>query len=137
MTAAKERGTKTETAVVKYLVAEGWKTAERRATRGKLDAGDVAGIPGVCIEIKGDRSNALGKWRTETIVEARNAKANFFMLVVRRDYKKTESWDAYIPAHFLMPELGGVIDLQEAAGWVHMELQLAVKVMRAVGQRFP
>lgn len=52
MSANKRKGTAAESAVVAYLQAHGAIHAERRALRGKHDRGDVAGIPGVVIEVK-------------------------------------------------------------------------------------
>ena len=52
MSAAKRKGTAAESAVVAYLRDRGAIHAERRALAGANDRGDVAGIPGVCIEVK-------------------------------------------------------------------------------------
>jgi Holliday junction resolvase len=48
---SKDKGTAAEREVVRYLQTW-WPAAERRALSGNKDKGDVAGIPGVCIEIK-------------------------------------------------------------------------------------
>lgn len=49
----KDIGTADETAVVRYLRERGWVGAERRALRGGHDCGDITGLPGVMIEVKG------------------------------------------------------------------------------------
>lgn len=52
MSAAKRKGTAAESAVVAYLRDAGAVHAERRSLNGAKDRGDVAGIPGVVIEVK-------------------------------------------------------------------------------------
>lgn len=52
MSAAKRKGTAAESAVVAYLRERGAIHAERRALNGANDRGDIAGLPGVCIEVK-------------------------------------------------------------------------------------
>lgn len=52
MSKNRAKGTAAETAVVRYLNYVGAIHAERRALRGKDDRGDIAGIPGVVIEVK-------------------------------------------------------------------------------------
>lgn len=133
MSKSRARGTDTETKVVRYLVSEGFYRAERRALKGKLDEGDVTGIEGVCIEVKGDRSNKLSAWKAETIEEAGNARVPMYLLVVRVDYKPVERWEAHVPWNLLgNPEmvLGG--DLEDYQ-WVRMDLRLAVRWLKAMG----
>lgn len=83
-------GTRAETAVVRYLQANGWPNAERRRLRGRLDAGDITGTPGVCIEVKGGdqaryaSDNDIADWLAETWVERGNADADVGVLVVQR-----------------------------------------------------
>jgi hypothetical protein len=83
-------GTAAETAVVRYLQANGFPHAERRALRGELDAGDVTGCPGICIEVKGGgaaRSASDGDvtaWMEEVRAEALNADAQIGFLVMQR-----------------------------------------------------
>ncbi len=42
MSKSKQKGTAAETAVVKYLKANGFPKAERRALQGNLDKGDIS-----------------------------------------------------------------------------------------------
>jgi hypothetical protein len=46
-------GTYAETAVVRAIVPRGFPLAERRSLRGRHDAGDITGTPGVCWSVKG------------------------------------------------------------------------------------
>ncbi len=52
MSKSKQKGTAAETAVVKYLKANGFPKAERRALQGSLDKGDISGIDDVVLEVK-------------------------------------------------------------------------------------
>lgn len=71
----KTKGTQAETAVVTYLIDNGFPAAERRALNGNQDRGDVAGVPGVCIEVKNQRDFELAAWVDEASREGRMAHA--------------------------------------------------------------
>lgn len=120
MSAAKKKGTAAEREVVNYL-KRWWPDAERRALSGNKDKGDVAGIPGVVVEVKAAARQELPKWQRETLAERRNADAQRCVLVVKRAYKPVKEWDAYLP--------WDVIGAGGAEGWVRMDLQLAVSFL--------
>jgi len=65
VSASKAKGTAAETAVVRFLQANGHPGAERRALAGAQDRGDVAGIPGVVIEVKDCQRMELAAWMNE------------------------------------------------------------------------
>lgn len=69
LNAAKTRGTRAETAVVRTLRAAGFVHAERRALNGSQDRGDIAGIPGLVIEVKNHARLALAEWVAEMETE--------------------------------------------------------------------
>lgn len=119
MTASKQKGTTAEREVVRYL-QQWWPAAERRALSGNKDKGDVAGIPGVVVEVKAAKAQQLAAWKRETLVESANADVRNCVLVVKRPYKAVAEWDAYLPWDVLTP------GFRSAAGWVRMDLQLAV-----------
>jgi hypothetical protein len=130
---AKARGRETENMVVGYLNDHGYPHAERRRLKGSADQGDITGIPGVVIEVKGDRSNRIREWKAETKVEAANAGAAFSVLVVRVQHKPVEDWDWYIPWN-------QVDSVQLTLGWptedwqwVRMSGRLVTELMKAVG----
>lgn len=77
MSVAKARGTRAESDVVTYLMMNGFPDAERRALRGALDAGDVAGVRDAVIEVKdhADRQR-LAEWMAELEAELRAAGAS-------------------------------------------------------------
>ena len=58
---SRDKGTSWETQVVRFLQEHGWPLAERRARRGTRDAGDVAGVAGVCIEVKAEKRITLSE----------------------------------------------------------------------------
>lgn len=69
---SKMRGTQWESALVAYLIAQGWPHCERRALNGSLDRGDIAGVAGVMIEAKNCKAITIPAW----IDEAQAQKAN-------------------------------------------------------------
>src|SRR5690606_15879618 len=85
---SKDIGTRAETAVAKYLRANGFEHAERRALRGAADAGDITGTPGICWEVKARKrpisDTDVAAWLAETETEAAAADAEIGVLVVRR-----------------------------------------------------
>lgn len=119
-TKSKAKGTTAEREVVRYL-QNWWPAAERRALSGNKDKGDVAGIPGVVVEVKAAKTLQLAAWKRETLVERQNAGVPYCALVVKRPYKAVSEWDAYLPWDVIGP--GG------AEGWVRMDLQLAVSFL--------
>ena len=87
---SKNIGTSAETHVVRYLQANGFPHAERRALKGSLDVGDILVCPGLIVEVKAGAAaesasdGQLRLWCAETSREKRNAKADTAFLVVKR-----------------------------------------------------
>jgi len=67
-----KKGPLAEAQVVACLQEHGWPYAERRVQGGRNDRGDVAGIPGVCIEVKNSPQyvQKLAVWLREALDEA-------------------------------------------------------------------
>ena len=100
MSRNKAKGTSAETAVVNYLIANGYIHAERRALAGVNDKGDIAGLPGVCIEVKAHKSYSIPAWLKELAAEKVNAKAQVGILVVKPvgvGSANTGNWWAIMP----------------------------------------
>lgn len=76
MSASKAKGTAFETALVRYLIDEGF-PVERRALSGSSDKGDIAGLPGWAIEVKNCKTTALAAWVDEADAEGVNAAAPY------------------------------------------------------------
>lgn len=75
MNKSKNKGTAAETAVVKFLQANGFPLAERRTLSGSQDKGDINVSPDVVIEVKDHQAMALSVWLDEAIVEGENASS--------------------------------------------------------------
>ena len=133
MSKAKAKGTAAEREVVRYL-QNWWPAAERRALSGNKDKGDVAGIPGVVVEVKAAATQLIGPWQRETLMERENAGAARCVLVVKRPYKPVSQWDAYIPAPYLGSGLLIALRYGEGSmGWIRMDLAMAAAVLRDQG----
>ncbi|MEV5629158.1 hypothetical protein [Micromonospora tulbaghiae] len=146
MNKPRQIGTRSETAVVRYLTANGFPHAERRSLRGALDAGDVTGCPGICIEVKGGEAAkgasdlTIAAWMQELAAEVVNARADVGLLVVQRrgvGPGNAGRWWAYMPAWQLA-------DLRYQTGRdaghafpVRMLLGDAVTLLRAAGYGQP
>lgn len=99
MSASKKKGTTAESAVVNYL-RTWFPHVERRALSGVNDKGDVAGIPGVVIEVKDCVTMTLGPWMKEAELEAHNAKASVWMVWHHRRGKGNPAdWFVTMPGY--------------------------------------
>lgn len=82
MSRSKAKGTAAETAVVRHLVPL-WPHVERRALNGSQDRGDIAGIVGICLEVKAHARYAIPEWMAELAVEIANDGADHGALIVK------------------------------------------------------
>jgi Holliday junction resolvase len=160
----KDKGTDAERAVVRYLQANGFPQAERRASNGNADRGDITGVPGICWEVKyrdkmpGD--GQINLWLIETDVERRNARADVGVLVVRRPRAAVDAWWTVVPLWVVtylqlmadrdeqgMPGFTGGADLYEigssdpTTSWMQTPIRIllrdAVTLLRAAGYGEP
>lgn len=69
------------------MQVRGWIYAERRLAGDTNDRGDVAGVNGVCIEIKNHAKIDLAGWIKELEVEIVNAKADTGVVIHKRKGK--------------------------------------------------
>ena len=93
-TPSKRKGSAWELAIVKYLVDQGWKHAERRIAGSNIDKGDVYGIIGCVIEAKNEKRIDLAGYMKELQVEMVNAKADTGVAIVKKR-GTTSVGDAY------------------------------------------
>lgn len=135
----KQIGTAAETAVVRYLRGNGFPQVERRALTGAHDQGDVAGIPGVVIEVKGGTAAKTASdlqvtaWLHETDVERTNAKADIGILVLARTGygpDRAGFWWAVIPC-------GVLLDRHPYGFPVRLHLRDAAHLLRQRGYGTP
>jgi Holliday junction resolvase len=95
---AKQKGTAAETAVVNYLKSKGRAHIERRSLNGSNDRGDIAGIPGVVIEVKNHARMELSQWLSELEVEMRNDKASTGVVIhKKKGTTEVGQWYATMP----------------------------------------
>lgn len=92
---SKAVGTEMETRVVGYL-QRWWPPTERRALHGNKDKGDVAAIPGLCVEIKACKTMALAGWVSEAVAEAANCGPGVTPVVVHRRVGKRDPAEQYV-----------------------------------------
>ena len=103
MSASKQKGTAAETAVVRYLQANGFPYSERRTLAGVNDKGDIAGLPGVVLEVKNCKRMELAGWLDELEVEMKNAGAYIGAVVhKRRGTTDPGQWFATLPFSVLV-----------------------------------
>lgn len=100
---SKEKGTKAETKVARYLTDRGLPT-ERRALAGANDMGDLRMLlpsgEEVTLEVKAGKQtqsfprSRMDKWKRETLQESRNSKCRCALVIVkyRRAFADTEVW---------------------------------------------
>jgi len=81
---SKAKGTQWESAVVEAFRRAGWIHAERRALHGNVDKGDLAGVPGVVVEMKNAKALTFGPWLNEAHLERDNAKADIGVVWCKR-----------------------------------------------------
>jgi hypothetical protein len=105
MNPSKAKGTKAETAVVRYAQANGFPDAERLALHGANDIGDIRLAPGLILEVKAGKAaqtaslRQIDKWLVEAQQEADNAHADLCALIVQRrgfGIERVEWWEAWL-----------------------------------------
>ena len=129
-------GTKTSTAVVKWLRSRGWVRADRIPQKGSMDEGDVEIRPGWIAEIKyrgpGSTNAGLGQpgykqlagWMEEAEVEKRNRGAKHVVLVVKRKgTTNVGEWFAYTRMDELIRLVGGITDPDDHDVFVQMSFR--------------
>lgn len=103
MSKSKQKGTAAETAVVKYLKANGFPKAERRALQGNLDKGDISGIDDVVFEVKDHKKMELSGWVKELEVEVDNADAITGAVIhKRKGTTDVGEWYATMPVYMFL-----------------------------------
>ena len=107
---AKAKGRQGEQAIVDWLIRHGWQYAERRRLMGTADRGDIAGVPGCCVEVKSVKRIELAEFVKELEAEMANDQAQTGVVVIkRRGHTDPDDWFFVMPGHVwrrLMREAG-------------------------------
>jgi hypothetical protein len=102
MSAAKQKGTRAETAVADYLRPT-FPHVERRALNGNKDRGDIAGIIGTVLEVKDCKTMTLAAWVKELDAEMVNDHATFGAVIhKKRGTMQVGDWYATMPVSVLV-----------------------------------
>ena len=96
MSRSKQKGTRWETEVTRYL-EQYFPGVERRVLVGPLDRGDISGVPGWTIECKNTNTSLWGPFMDEAERERVNCNAEFGLLVVKRRMKPVSRAFAVLP----------------------------------------
>lgn len=138
---SKNKGTLAETAIVRYLRANGFSGAERRALAGAFDLGDITGCGPIVFESKAYKSGAsdgqVAKWLAETDLERQNADADYGLLVMKRPGiagSRAGEWWAVLPAWqfvSLIGRPGAAAPIENAP--IRLLLRDAVTLLRLAG----
>lgn len=109
--AIKAKGREAENRVAAYLTEHLNREVERRRLTGVNDKGDMAGIPGVVIEVKAEKAFNLAGWIKELEAEMANAGASMGSVIhKRRGTLDVGSWYATLPVRLLVQLLAGFVE---------------------------
>lgn len=143
----KDIGTAAETAVARAFQRSGFPHCERRALRGHYDCGDLTGIPGVVVEIKGGKAakqasdQLIESWLDETEIERVNANADLGLLVVQRagvGAPNAHRWWAYTRTGWGLIDTTGYQRAPYIVGiTVRLYLGDALRILRDLGYGEP
>lgn len=95
MVRPKDKGTSWESAIVTYLRDGGFPDVERRALKGVLDRGDIAGLRGIMIEAKNVARVSLSTILAEVKIERANAAAWLGVAWIKK-IGKTSPGEGYV-----------------------------------------
>ena len=104
---SKQKGTRAETKVVRYLESCGF-VARRQALAGSNDPGDIEAyapdsMDKIIIEVKAGKQTTapsrtqIEEWCRQTMVETENSGAKHGVLIILRYHRDIKDADVYIP----------------------------------------
>ena len=146
MSKSKAIGTAVETAIRKYVAANGFPDARRIALAGQDDQGDVALNNHVIIEAKGGKAaekaspGQIVKWLEDTERERVNAGAHVGILVCKRagvGHARAGEWSAYLSVTTLMFLLAtpshNLVSVDNFEDNFRVTLSAALKLVKSAG----
>lgn len=116
----KQKGTRAETKVVKYLKEYGIE-AKRKALTGNKDEGDIQVYDYVTLEVKAGKQTAnynrtqLNEWLRQARVEAKNSGQECYLVIVRyqRKIEDAEVWYINSPDNYRLYTMAYLSDFVE------------------------
>lgn len=148
---AKDKGTRGETGVVRYLRENGFPHAERSSLKGVADTGDITGTPGITWEVKcGEQAKypsvlQVDRWMAELERERINAgipagmQVTIGVLVMQRaGYapSRAEQWNVCINLTTfarLIDTVWPFFNVEWGAARAVVSLETAVRILRFAG----
>jgi hypothetical protein len=92
---SRAKGTAWAAAIVKYLIDQGWPHAETRDLHGNKDRGDIAGLIGVMIEAKNEKTITLAQYANEVETQTANDNASIGAAWIKRP-RHTDPGKGYV-----------------------------------------
>ena len=144
---SKARGTRGETACVRWFRANGFPHTDRQPLRGNRDAGDLALTAGLVAEVKAvskggtgqPPAQLLGSWMAQAEAERVNAGAEYCLLIVKRaGTTDVGRWWCYLTVR----DMGLLLAEWRATSAVSpdpvcMSVHTATQLLRAAGYGHP
>lgn len=145
-TKSKRIGNDAEKAVASYLAANGWPEAEWRRGRGIHDAGDIAGTPKVCWQVKGGAYAHAGQdadvaqWLADVEEQRERAHADIGVVVLaRKGYGAPRAgyWWAIITLPQFLPLVSLPHGFDHPCIPLRLQLRDMVSCLRGAGYGLP
>lgn len=153
----KDIGTADETAVARAFARNGFGQAERRSLKGTKDCGDIVGMLGLMVEVKGGKAareasdNQIEQWMLHEVTpQTVNARADYGLLVTPRKGigpTNAEQWWCHFWLSDLILLAAKASKRYLALDWgdlhstadviVHLHLSDAAEILRAAGYGDP
>jgi hypothetical protein len=146
MNKPKAKGTAAETALLRWLRANGFPWAERLALAGAADCGDISLLPGraVVLEVKAHatagrgipQDGQLAEWMAQAAAERDNAGADLCPLILRRSGQGAGDpgkWWAWLTFADVTALTGAPIHLAEPLAPICMSVASLTALLRAAG----
>lgn len=94
MSTSRAKGTRFETLVVDFMRAH-FPYAMRHPLHGRVDVGDVHGVPGLCVQCKNTTRAQLSEWIKGVHEQANNAGVSYGVVVHKR-VGKAQAEDQFV-----------------------------------------
>lgn len=149
----RQKGTRAETAIVRYAQTVGFPWADRQPLRGTRDQADITLCPGVVIEAKAHKTAGTGqpppgllaRWLDELDAAAARADGSLGLLVVKRAgstnvgtwwcYLRPWDFTAAFDAWPFPDDVAWMVPSGEA--WVCLPFSVMLQLMRVHGYGAP